>query len=193
MVRIHYGVLDTTPYAYTRTIYLTPPPTLIPEPAYSRNFTVLSSVLHLDKKHYFSSLAPLKLARYFPTLLEGDAQNTTIREPVRLTLCSFWEFCDLFGASQTRSGSDLQVTVKVKDLRRRLKSKAWRQRTRAMYLGLLYETNESLREKAKAAVFDAKVIAVWEWSDHLSSGNPRGSSVLSPCPPRTPPLCARGR
>ena len=80
------------------------------------------------------------------------------------------EFCDLFGASQTRSGSDLQVTVKVKDLRRRLKSKAWRQRTRAMYLGLLYETNESLREKAKAAVFDAKVIAVWEWSDHLSDG-----------------------
>ena len=34
------GTPYTTPYAYTRNTNLTPPLTLIPEPAYTRNFTV---------------------------------------------------------------------------------------------------------------------------------------------------------
>ena len=54
---------------------------------------VLFGALHPGKSTGFCSLASLALARHFLNLLErGNAQNATIRETVRLTLCSFWVF-----------------------------------------------------------------------------------------------------
>ena len=47
-------------------------------------------------KELFSSLAPLALTMHFLTFLAGgNAQNTTIHQPVRLTMFSFWVLYDL--------------------------------------------------------------------------------------------------